>query len=42
MRFLIGLVLGCLLTLGVAWFHDLDVDANDPAAQSRRMVNSFS
>ena len=39
MRFLTGLVFGCLLTIGAAWFHDSGIDASSPAAESRRMVN---
>jgi hypothetical protein len=39
MRFLLGVVIGCLLTVGVAWFHDLDVDANKPGEPAQRMVN---
>ena len=39
MRFLLGLVLGCALTVGVAYFHDLSVDASEPGAPAHRMVN---
>jgi hypothetical protein len=39
MRFLTGVILGCLLTVGVAWFHDLDVDVAQPGQPAHRMVN---
>jgi hypothetical protein len=39
MRFLMGVVIGCLLTVGVAWFHDLDTDKTQPGETAQRMVN---
>jgi len=39
MRILIGLILGCLLTVGAAWIHDRDIDPAVSGAETRRMVN---
>lgn len=39
MRFVAGLILGVLLTIGAAYIHDTWVGAPGPDTQSRRLVN---